>query len=123
MACVLVEGVSRYPQVYRDGKVRYLHRLVCEETHGPPPSPKHQAVHSCDVKNCVNPEHLSWGTAKRNTLEARDRRKIGRQRITLDDAREIKKAGREAARESAERFGLSLVQVRNILYGHSWREA
>lgn len=112
-----------YPQVSVGGTTKRLHRVVCEEKHGPPPFKRAMAIHSCDNKRCINPDHLSWGTAKRNTLEARDRLTIGRQRITIEDARAIKQAGTEQARESAAKFGLSLTQVRKILYGCAWREA
>src|SRR5690554_2084974 len=35
-------------------------RMVCIVAHGEPPSTKHDAAHSCGVRSCCNPRHLSW---------------------------------------------------------------
>lgn len=58
------------------GKVRWAHRVMCELVKGPPPTPKHQASHSCGKGHdaCVHPKHLSWKTQSGNQL---DRRKHG----------------------------------------------
>jgi hypothetical protein len=58
--------VEGYPKGRRHGAVFLGNRLMCELAHGPPPSPKHLAVHSCDVPTCVNPAHLRWATQKEN---------------------------------------------------------
>ena len=63
-------------------KVVRVTRIVCEEAHGPPPSPRHNALHDtangCVGSLCVNPDHLRWGTQKENmadmTPEARSER-------------------------------------------------
>ncbi len=34
------------------------------------PHPDYQACHTCNNKNCVNPEHLYWGTRKDNARDA-----------------------------------------------------
>lgn len=39
---------------------------------GPPPSPKHLALHvGCDNHRCLNPFHGRWGTIAENRAEAR----------------------------------------------------
>ncbi|TIO15578.1 MAG: hypothetical protein E5X86_19600 [Mesorhizobium sp.] len=50
---------------------RFTHRMVCEETHGPPPTPEHQAAHSCGKGNlaCVTKGHLSWKTPMQNAAD------------------------------------------------------
>ncbi|WP_292637037.1 hypothetical protein [Mesorhizobium sp.] len=55
----------------KDGKCRRVSRLVCEEVHGPPPSPDHEAAHSCDNGDlgCATKRHLSWKTPKENTAD------------------------------------------------------
>lgn len=54
-----------------DGKCCKVHRLACEEVSGSPPSPKHEAAHSCGNGHlgCVNPRHLRWRTHKENMRE------------------------------------------------------
>jgi DNA-binding transcriptional regulator YiaG len=49
----------------------YAHRYMCELVHGPAPSPKHQAAHSCGRghEGCVNPGHLSWKTNSENQID------------------------------------------------------
>jgi len=64
------------------GAKLYVHRVVCERTHGRPPSPRHEACHSdtCAAHGlrgrlCVEPTHLRWGTRSEN---ARDRERVKR---------------------------------------------
>ncbi len=42
---------------------------------GPIPKGSH-VLHSCDVRNCVNPAHLSIGDAKENMRQARVRGRL-----------------------------------------------
>lgn len=62
-----------YGQVRKDGKSRYVTRLICEEFHGPSPTDKHQAAHSCGNghKGCCNPRHLRWATVRDNHADKR----------------------------------------------------
>jgi hypothetical protein len=48
-----------------------VHRIVCKETHGAPPTPKHEAAHSCGKGHlaCVTKGHLSWKTRKENEAD------------------------------------------------------
>ena len=72
-----------YGQVYQDGRVEYVHRMVCEERHGPPPTPKHDAAHSCGKghEGCVTKRHLSWKTHKENMADAIEHGTLGRRRL------------------------------------------
>jgi len=45
------------------------HRVSYMLAHGPIP-PKAMVLHSCDVKQCVNPAHLRLGTARENAYDA-----------------------------------------------------
>lgn len=52
----------------RKGERTGAHRLVWEITNGPIPDGLF-VLHRCDVRGCVNPEHLFLGTAKDNTQD------------------------------------------------------
>lgn len=56
------------------GKGYYAHRFMCELVHGEPPTPAHQAAHSCGNGHlgCVNPKHLAWKTQSENQLDCRE---------------------------------------------------
>lgn len=51
------------------GRVIRVARLVLEWKEGPPPSPLHEAGHTCphgEQELCVNPNHLTWMTREEN---------------------------------------------------------
>lgn len=53
-------------------KRQYLHRYTYEQNFGP--IPEGQVVrHICDVRNCINPNHLMLGTIKENIQDMYDR--------------------------------------------------
>jgi hypothetical protein len=59
------------PQMYIRAIKRCIRvaRLVLEWKEGPPPSPLHEAGHTCphgEQELCVNPEHLTWMTREEN---------------------------------------------------------
>lgn len=60
-----------------EGKSPKAHRLMLILAKGEPPTPKHQASHTCGNGHlgCFNPRHLVWKT---NSENQRDRRKHGR---------------------------------------------
>lgn len=103
-------------------------RWVCERANGPAPSPKHDAAHSCLNHACVTPRHLSWKTRKENMADqlrdgTRARgEKQGGSKLTADDVRIIRQLGMsETYTRLAERFGVSLSQISNIVTGGAWR--
>lgn len=61
-----------YPQVCtgridaKTTKIEKANRVICRMAHGEPPTPEHQAAHSCGNRGCVNKEHLSWKTQGEN---------------------------------------------------------
>lgn len=87
-----------YPQVSVNGVRGYAHREICKRRHGPPPTPEHEAAHSCGKghEGCINPEHLSWKTHAENQA---DRARHGtdnigernpQAKITVQQVREIR---------------------------------
>ncbi len=57
-----------YGRLHFDGNSRGAHRVMCLLTHGDPPSPEHEAAHTCGRghEGCVNPKHLRWATKGEN---------------------------------------------------------
>lgn len=56
-----------------DGTKSLVSRVVCGQRNGPPPTPEHQAAHSCGKGHdgCVAPWHLSWKTQKENRADTK----------------------------------------------------
>lgn len=61
-----------YGVTWTGGKYALAHRVMCEVAHGPAPTPRHQAAHSCGNGHlgCTSPAHLRWATTSENALEA-----------------------------------------------------
>lgn len=103
------------------------HRLALVLSGQPEPEGRWDAAHSCDVKACVNPRHLSWQSRSQNLLEAYERglSNAHNKRLTDDDVREIRRLyyfvpGKDGVAQSgnsaelAERFGVSQGTISGI---------
>lgn len=120
---------GKYGKVWHDGKTQLVHRLVCQEFNGPPPTPNHDAAHECGKGYfaCVTKRHLRWKTKSENELDkvahgthGRGDRN-GRAKITKDDARAILALkGNATQREIAKQFGIKQTQVWRIQNNESW---
>jgi hypothetical protein len=75
-------GCCHYPSnspigCYREVRINWsrvrAHRIALERKLGRPISPEFQALHTCDCKSCVNPEHLYEGTYRDNMLDRWER--------------------------------------------------
>lgn len=107
-------------------KLVYAHRYMCELVNGPPPTPKHQASHSCGNghKGCVSPKHLSWKTQSGNQLDRRlhgtaNRNTYGRggklSSAQVERMRSL--AGSKTHDELAEMFDTARTNVQLIVSG------
>ena len=90
-------------------------RRVCRAVHGPPPTPKHEAAHSCGKghEGCVNPNHLRWATHQENMEEmvahgtAQRGENHGNAKLTAEDVHEIRRLqGKMSQQEIGDLFGV-----------------
>ena len=86
--------------------------------------------HSCDVRSCVNPDHLWLGTNADNMRDAAIKGRINRGinnggvKITEDAVIEMMslyETGNYSQRQLASQFGLSQQHISEILGGKKWR--
>lgn len=119
-------NANGYGRLNRRGLV---HRQVWEIVYGPIPKGLF-VCHHCDVRDCVNPEHLFVGTwldnmqdmvAKARTRHGEAHRKA---KLTSSAARFIREnPERLGKRPLAKRFGVSPTAIAQIRSGKTWKEA
>lgn len=108
-----------------------VHRLAWEAVNGPIPDSL-GLMHSCDVRCCVNPNHLTPGTQAENLKDmfAKQRGKIpsvrgerqGASKLTAHDVREIRRlAGSKSQPEIAAMFGIDRSNVSIIVLRKGWK--
>ena len=87
-------------------------------------------LHQCDVRSCVNPEHLYLGTHAQNMrdMDARGRRRNGTTnrgeavwtaKVTASQVKAIRRA-KGPRRAIAERYGIGVTQVGKIKNRRQW---
>lgn len=105
------------------------HRYVCFKVHGPPPSPKHEAAHSCGNGHlgCVSPQHLRWATASENYDDSREHgtwahgERHGQHKLTAGQVREIRAHWPGMTQKSlAEEYGVSAGYISHIVRRKTW---
>lgn len=124
-------GTSRgYAQITVDGVHQYVSRMICEIESGPPPTPDHEAAHSCGngKLGCVNPRHIRWATRSENELDKVDHGtsnrgiRNGNAKLTDDDIRQIRcMSGKTSQRAIATKFGVTQSIIWRVLSGRSWK--
>lgn len=112
----------------KDRLVR-VHRRLCEEMNGPPPTPEHDAAHSCGCGDygCVTKGHLEWKTRKENLADeiAHGTRLLGERnhsaKLTAENVREIRLLfGVRGHVEIGQMFGVQEECIRRIATGQTW---
>ena len=114
-----------YGRTVLGSKSWLVHRLAYTLTNGVVPEGQY-VLHRCDVRRCVNPEHLFLGTLADN---AHDRDRKGRTqkgathyRAKINGMQVLAiRASSKSDRKIAEDFGISPTQVRGIRAGKYWK--
>jgi hypothetical protein len=117
-----------------DGKKnRKVHRLVYEAQRGPIPEGM-MVCHRCDVRSCVNPDHLFLGSAAENVSDmwSKGRWRAGAQnnkgernpnaRLTSSDVADIRglRASGLGPKHISQMYGVSRSHVQRVCKGQAW---
>jgi HNH endonuclease len=109
----------------RDGTQAPAHRIAWEIANGPIPYGL-QVLHKCDVRSCVNPEHLFLGTHGDNMRDMVNKRRgllgemNGRAKLTSADVIAIRGSSKSHA-ELGRVFGVSPETIRHARIGLKWK--
>lgn len=119
-----------YALMSAEGKDRYVHRYVCAAENGPPPTPRHEAAHSCGNGHlgCVSRKHLSWKTPADNQRDKRlhgtDNRghKHPLAKLTEEQVRQIRAMGPDiSCLAVARQYGVTDSAIYAIREGITWK--
>jgi hypothetical protein len=106
-------------------------RVICERAYGPPPTPDHEAAHTCGngQNGCANPRHLTWKNHTENMADTlvhgthnRGRRN-GMNILNEDQVRRIREIYRTSpftCKEIAPMFGVTAQTVSDIVARRRW---
>lgn len=137
--CTLWTGATTRGYGVRNtsGKVRYVHRMVCEAVHGPPPFKGALALHHCNQPLCYNGDHLYWGDHKQNARDAIrdgfDPSKCNQPKgekhplsvLTLNQVRDIRRRYKPrivTLQMLADEYEVHFTTISAIVRGRNWRE-
>lgn len=118
-----------YGITWMDGVAARAHRRMCEEAHGKPPTPKHDAAHNCGRghEGCVHPGHLRWATRAENSNDRHAHGTMTRgaevhnSKLTEEEVRAIRALRNSVSKKAvAMQFGISASQVRSIQERLQW---
>lgn len=118
-----------YGQATVDGKTIGAHRYMCLLVNGPPPTPEHDATHSCGKghERCVHPRHLRWATALENMADkvAHGTQPRGADiwnaKLTEADVRSIRRSSSITSQQAlADMYGVSQSTISHVVHRTRW---
>ena len=115
-----------YGQFRFEGTMKKAHRVSWELTFGVPP--KGLLCHACDVRPCVNPEHLFEGDHQSNSddMKTKKRQRYGEEqpvsKLANGDIPLVRALLEEGVPQTsiAARFGVNQSQISRINTGERW---
>jgi hypothetical protein len=116
-----------YGTLYANGEFQHVHRLAWQMIHGP--IPKGMVIcHRCDVKLCVNPDHLFLGTRADNNKDARDKgiskwahgEAHSRAKLSAADVANLRKSTASIS-SLARHYGVDRKTIRSARDGTNWK--
>lgn len=96
----------------KDGRMRTAHRVSWELHRGPIPA-RACVLHKCDVRSCVNPDHLWLGSLRDNAVDMARKKRTGGQKVGIGAVPGIRVDRRPLAVVGAD-HGISIAQVSRI---------
>ena len=126
-----------YGRVGYKGKVMGAHQVSYILAHPEEPMPNfkvHPVMHSCDVRHCVNPRHLSLGTVLENNEEAAHKGRLGgggvkkahgNAKLTWARVRNMRLnylGRRGELKYLYTKFGVSKYTIIALLKGRTWKK-
>lgn len=121
-------GLDGYCATSFKGKLIKMHRYMYEKYKGKIPEGL-LLRHKCDVRNCINPDHLIPGTDKDNNRDMWERGRAVVQkgeekpnaRLTEAQVREIREAVVDLTKYYTNKFNLSYKTVFDVVFKRTWK--
>jgi hypothetical protein len=115
-------NASGYGTIYVDHKSRLAHRVAYETWRSSPGD--NLVCHKCDVRSCLNPDHLFLGDHAANKADSVSKRRHKNPTIRLTEADVVAirdaRADGERVKSIAARYGVARVTVHHIICGLRW---
>lgn len=118
---------SGYPSIKYKGKNLHGNRVSWEVYRGPIPEGM-CVLHQCDVRCCVNPDHLFLGTKKENAddmiRKGRGNRSMGERhsgsKLTENDVLEIRQST-QSLRKLARKYDVTVSTIGSVRKNRTWK--
>lgn len=118
-------GVAGYGLVWVNDSKRMerAHRVSYEHHYGTIEDGLY-VMHKCDVRCCVNPDHLTLGTHADNMRDMAKKCRSWKTILTWEKVAEIRAtyaAGKATQYELADEYGVAQPTIENIINNRTWR--